>query len=156
LTSAGPSRYWCRSKLALAPHLSVRLPGEVYLGTLTIGPRISCGRRASARRSGSCEWRVLYRGDAVDVTRVSCRTHRTADPLAVSFGARRLRRIYALNNIQSSHASVLHLGSIDRCGLSNPVGRAPSLIRIRLAQEGESIARASNEVQSVARMRHRS
>lgn len=77
----------------------------------------------------------------------------TADPLAVSFGA---RVEYALNDVQSSHASVLHLGSIDRCGLSNPVGRAPSLIKTNLAQEDESTARASNQVQSAAKMRHRS
>ncbi|EGI66032.1 hypothetical protein G5I_05423 [Acromyrmex echinatior] len=41
------------------------LPGYVD----HLGPRISYDRRASARRSGSCEWRVLYRGDAIDVTR---------------------------------------------------------------------------------------
>ncbi|KYN29096.1 hypothetical protein ALC57_01483 [Trachymyrmex cornetzi] len=44
------------------------------------------------------------------------------------------------------HASVLHLGSIDRYGLSNPVGRAPSLNRTRLAQEGESTARGRNDL----------
>lgn len=53
-----------------------------------------------------------------------------------------------------SHAPVLHLGSLDRCGSSNPVGRAPSPIRVSLECPRET--RALYALVAKCKTRHRS
>lgn len=57
-----------------------------------------------------------------------------------------------------SHAPVLHLGSLDRCGSSNPVGRAPSPIRVSLECPRETRASYALVAKCKARpsTRHRS